>query len=310
MGFSMVTAVQIQKYAWVVELLMKRKKLTLKEIQEEWLRSSLSEGDRNIHDRKTWYKCFEDIGMVYGIIIEVTPKTDNSKWYILNPEALRGRNVQQWMLACVVHRNLLEECLGMYNRVDIEDFPSENGMLHPITMAMKGNRKLEVVYQKYSYSKAKQHIVEPYFIKSYKQRFYVLCKISTGRFFTLSFDRILSAKVLSEHFNYPNDLFAHDFFMDSYGVMIPNDGAEAVDIVIRAKDDSRFYLKDKPLHHSQYVVRENEDYADFRIHIIPTEDFFGDIMQQGDRLEIMSPVDVRQHITERLQKALAPYLPA
>ena len=304
----MVTTGQIQKYAWVVELLKKRRRLTLKEINEEWKQSALSDNDGPVLDRKTWYKCFDDIGMIYGIIIEVSPKTEGSKWYILNPEALRGRDVQQWMLSCVAHRNLLEECMGMYNRTDIEGFPSEHGMLHPITTAMKEDRKMEVSYRKYGSNKAKRYIVEPYFIKTYNHRFYVLCKFENAHFFTLSFDRILEVKVLKEHFNFPNDLFAQEFFEDSFGVMIPGEKQEVQDIVIRAKGDARFYLQDIPLHHSQHIVREYEDSADFKVHIRATEDFIGAVLQQGDRLEIISPRNVRAHMRERLQNALAPYL--
>lgn len=136
----------------------------------------------------------------------------------------------------------------------------------------------------------------------------MLCKFENAHFFTLSFDRILEVKVLKEHFNFPNDLFAQEFFEDSFGVMIPGEKQEVQDIVIRAKGDARFYLQDIPLHHSQHIVREDEDSADFKVHIRATEDFIGAVLQQGDRLEIISPRNVRVHMRERLQNALAPYL--
>ena len=304
----MVTTTQIKRYAWVVELLLRKKKLTLQQISQEWQRSVLSDYTNEKHDRKTWYKCFDDIGMIYGILIEVTPKKEGSKYYILNPEALKGRDVQQWMLGCVAHRNLLEECLGMYNRIDIEGFPSENGMLEPVTRAMNDNLKMEVLYKRYG-REPKHHIVEPYFIKTYNHRFYVLCKFDTGYFFTLSFDRILEAEVLKEHFNFPNDLFAEDFFMNSYGVMIPPGEAKPLDIVVRAREDERFYLKDTPLHKSQQIVNEELEYVDFTYHIIPTEDFIGAVLQQGHRLEVISPVEVRNRVKGRLEKAYNQYVP-
>ena len=306
----MVTTTQIRRYAWVVELLLRRKKLTIKEINEEWSRSSLVDYFDEKLDRKVWYKCFEDIGMIYGIIIEATKSANNSHWYILNPDALRGRDVQKWMLGCVAHRNLLEECMGMYNRTDIEGFPSENGMLQPIVQAMKDNRKLEVLYRKYGNSYPKRYIAEPYFIKTYNHRFYVLCKFDTGHYFTLSFDRILEVRILKDHFNFPNDLFAQDFFEDAFGVMIPPGEEKPLDIIVRAKADARYYLQDVPLHKSQTLLCQGKDFADFKVHIRPTEDFIGAILQQGERLEILSPVNVRKRIKERLEKALQPYLVA
>ena len=305
---SMVTTTQIRRYAWVVELLLRRKRLTLQQINQEWQRSVLSDFTNEKHDRKTWYKCFDDLGMIYGILIELTPKSEGSKYYILNPEALKGRDVQQWMLGCVAHRNLLEECLGMYNRTDIEGFPSENGMLLPIVQAMRENRKMEVIYRRYGSGNPKKHVVEPYFIKTYNHRFYVLCKYDTGQFFTLSFDRMLEARLLKEHFNFPNDLFAQDFFEDSFGVMVPSDDVKTVDVIVRAKGDARYYLQDVPLHKSQNLVKEESEYSDFTYHVKPTNDFIGAILQQGDRLRVIAPEEVKCMVRDRHRDAYMQYL--
>ncbi len=303
----MVSTTQIRRYAWVVEILLQRKELTIREFNEELSRSSLVEFEDEIPDRKTWYKCFEDIGMIYGILIEHTSKADGSKWYILNPEALRGRDVLKWMLGAIAHRNLLEDCLGLYNHIDIEGFPSENGMLHPIIEGLKRKKKLEILYRRYDSPRPKKHIVEPHFIKTYNHRFYVLCKIEKGYFITLSFDRMEQVTVLEQGFNFPDDLFAQQLFEDAFGVMIPQGDMQPKDIIIRAKGDARFYLMDVPLHKSQQLVQSGTDFADFRIHIRPTEDFFGAVMQQGARLEIIGPVDVRKHMAECLEKALEQY---
>lgn len=282
--------------------------MTLKDFNEEWERSSLSECFEKKPDRKLWYNCFHEIGMIYGILI-VSERGCNSRWYILNPEDLRGRNVQDWMLACVAHRNLLEECLGMHNRIDIEGFPSENGMLEIIARAMKEYRKIEVTYRRYE-RQPLVYIVEPLLIKTYEHRFYVLCKYESGQRYSLSFDRIMEAKILNEHFSFPDDLFEKDYFENSFGVMMPPAGEEPLDIVIRAKGSAKCYLKDKPLHKSQHTIEEGNGYADFVIHIYATDDFIGAVMQQGDRLEIISPEKVRNRIKEKLGNAYRQYLSA
>ena len=298
----------VRKYAWVVDLLQRRKRLTLEDFNDEWNRSSLSECFARDPDRRTWYTCFEEISSIYGIIIR-TAKGRGSFWHIANPEDLKGRGIQEWMLSSVVHRNLMEECLGMHNRIQIEGFPSENGRLKIITMAMREYRKLKVVYRKYD-GKQKTHIIEPLLLKTYEHRFYVLCKYETGQCRTLSFDRIVEAEMLKEHFNYSNDLFAQLYYEHCYGVMIPPDGDVPVDIVVRAKGDAKYYLIDKPLHKSQRIIREEKGYTDFMVHIFATNDFLGAIMHQGDRLEIMSPENVRNRIKDMLGNAYHQYLSA
>ena len=305
----MINTLQIKRFAWVVELLLRRKRLSITEIRDEWARSAISGfEDDMMANRKSWYKCFEDICMVYGILVMAEKKGRESYWYIQNPEVLKGKDVQNWMLACVAHRTLLEECLGLYNRIDIEGFPSENGMLKPITVAMKDGKKILVTYRRYGSAEPKQYVVEPYFIKTYNHRFYVLCHNEEGRYFPLSFDRIEDVVIRDENFKFPNDINAEDFFTDSFGVMIPPEEVKPVSIIVRAKGDARFYLKDTPLHHSQRVLKDTAEYADFKLRLKPTEDFIGAILQQGDRLEIMAPEELRERVKERLKKALKPYM--
>jgi len=244
--------------------------------------------------------------MIYGIII-LNIKKENYTWQIINPEVLREKDIQQWMISCVAHRNLLEEFIGMYYRTDIEGFPSEHGMLHPIATAMKESRKIKVIYRRYGFPKPNTFIVEPYFVKTYKHRFYVLCKFDSGDYYTLSFDRMEFVTVLDEKFNFPDNLFAQEFFEDSFGVMMPHKGDCVEDIIIRAKGDAKYFLGDVPIHKSQTLIKEDKEYADFKIHVRPTNDFYGAVLQQGTRLEIISPPKVRDKITEVIRHMLTQY---
>ena len=114
--------------------------------------------------------------------------------------------------------------------------------------------------------------------------------------------------MLKEHFNFPKDLFAEDFFNDYFGVMIPPGDKKPEDIVIRARYDERFYLKDTPLHKSQHIIREELEYVDFSYHLVPSNDFIGAILHQGDRLEVIAPKDLRNQVKTQLEKAYNLYL--
>lgn len=304
---GMVSTIQIRRYAWVVELLLRRKSITIRELNEEWSRSTLVEYPNEKLNRKSWYKCFEDICIIYGIIIEGERKGGLSRWRIINPEFLTDNKVEAWMLASVAHRNMLESCLCMHNRSDIEGFPSENGMLQPIAQAMKENRKLQISYLRYCERIPIEYVVEPYFIKTFNHRFYVLCKSEAGEYVMFSFDRIKSIEILKDRFDFPADIYAEDFFQETLGPTIPADDVKPRYIIIRATGVARFSLLDVPIHKSQSLIFEGYDYTDFSIRIRPTDDFFCSILQHAGQLEIISPNDVRQTIKERLQKALSAY---
>ncbi|MCR5314389.1 MAG: WYL domain-containing protein [Bacteroidaceae bacterium] len=304
----MTTKTQIQRYMWVIDLLMRRRSgLTLKQINEEWKRSSLAGEKKENLNRKTWYKCFDDIEELYGIVISGENCSRYSKWTIENPSDLHDNSIKSWMVACSRFKTVLLEGMGMYQRFDIEGFPSENGKLLPIIRAMKLKIKIEVTYLKYSCSKPKTYVVEPYIIKTYQNRFYVLCKLATGFFCHLAFDRMKRVVPTSEKFNFPTNLFAHEFYKYAYGVMIPNTDEQPLDIVLRAKGELPYYFKDVPFHHSQRIKYECDDYMDFQVKIWPTEDFIAAVRKYGERLEVISPEGVRTHVRDSLMRALSPY---
>lgn len=299
---SMVSIYQIRRYAWVVDFLMRRKSATIQQINEAWLRSPLAENDKEAPSRKLWYRCFEHIAIIYGILIDADKRGERSRWRITNPEAIHQHDIEKWMLACVSYRNLIEECLDLHHRIDIESFPSENNRLRPIVRAMRESVLLEIGYRKYGCDDIKFFRVAPYFIKTYKHRFYVLCQSGTGLFCMFSLDRIVNISTTTEKFVFPQDFTVHDFFAHSYGVMLPPKGMEVEEIIVRARGDEQCYLRDVPLHKTQVELEAHEDYTDFMVSIYPTNDFIGDILQQQTRLEIIKPEWLRSKVKSCIEK--------
>lgn len=295
----------IRRIAWIAELLRYRKHLTLKEIKEEWRNSYLSDETNKNIIRQTWHNCVNAIAEAFGIFIKSGKKR---KWYIENPEVFEDRSVEQWMLSLMTYRNLIDECMTINDRFDLEDFPSENDRLAIIVQAMKSKKKLEVYYQKYQDNEVKRRIVEPYYIKTYEHRFYAICKEEDKAYLViLSFDRMVSVDITEESFHFITGTSAKDYFKDCFGVFRPEDGTKPVTITVRAYDDARDYLRDVPMHCSQKEIKKKKEYSDFQIYIYPTRDFTGYIIHQEDRLEIVSPPWLRKYMAEKYKRGLKRY---
>ena len=296
----------IRRDAWVLNYFYIHKSVSLKELNEAWMRSPLSMDRKGPLHRETWYNCFKEIGNIFGIDIE--PNRRSRRWAISNPSAIDTLEIQNWMLSTLCFRMLMQECLSLNERVLLEEFPSENRRLGPIVEAMKMKHKLQVTYQKYFSCEEKTYLIAPYFIRSYKHRLYLIGPNEEGTMKTFAFDRIEYLEQTSEKFRFPKGLTAKKYFMWSYGIMRPTDGMEPWTIVVRAKGDARCYLTDVPLHHTQKLVRQTEEYAEFSLYIYPTNDFIGDILQQQTRLEIMSPQWLRNKMKDITQNMAAMYL--
>ena len=66
-------------------------------------------------------------------------------------------------------------------------------------------------------------------------------------------------------------------------------------------------VKTQPLHASQMVTKENDEFIEFHIHVYPSPELFAKLMSFGADLEIISPEKIRLRFKENLLQALAQY---
>lgn len=91
----------------------------------------------------------------------------------------------------------------------------------------------------------------------------------------------------------PKDFDATEYFSTKFGVVIGYD-VKPERIVIRANEDHKHYLKTLPLHHSQRLIEDYGEYADFELYLSPTYDFVMKLLHVGAMIEVVSPASLRR----------------
>ena len=155
-----------------------------------------------------------------------------------------------------------------------------------------------MTYRKFGQEESKTIIVEPYAIKVFKQRWYMLAnnyKRPEPSIYAL--DRILSIQETNEPFKLPKDFDAELFFNEYYGVLCNSD-KKVERIVVRAYQPLMHYLRTLPLHHSQKELQNTPEYADFEYHLRPTFDFLQELFSQINEIEVLEPASLRREIKE------------
>lgn len=273
----------------------------------DWNRSSLAEDGLYSFQKNTFVETLDKIERIFNIRIAAHKEHQSFGYYIDNPEQLYSSDTFIWLLHSLQAGVMMCKYKSLQSRFVIEEFPSSITMMKPITDAMTRNLRVFIRYKKYDDKPYCEHTIEPYCIKTYKHRFYVLGRMSSGRFCMFAFDRIIDIKITYEEFFIDEDFDAKEFFKPFYGVFTSHRGLQITDITIRAHGNAQHYLRDVPLHSSQREIGQGENYADFQITIYPTTDFLGDIIQQAGRLEIIAPDNVRQQVKEILADSLKIY---
>ena len=293
-----------KQYIWITDTLYRTGGLTFQELNERWMKTEMS-GGLPI-PRTTFIRHKEDIENMFGICIECQRK-GGYFYYIENNDFIRNNHLQEWMLDSLSISSMLMESSSLQDRIVLENIPMGKEYLQPIINAMKQDHKLLMTYHKFGQREGYTIPIEPYAIKVFKQRWYLVAmspKRETPSVYAL--DRIEHLEETEESFQFPEDFDAEAFFRDCYGVLTGT-GDKAQRIVVRAFAPYMNYLRTLPLHHSQKEVLSTDEYADFEFYLRPTFDFRQELLAQAHDVEVLQPAKFREEMKETLEKMLSRY---
>lgn len=303
-----------KEYIWLIETIHQAGKITFAEINEKWCRTEESGGVE--FARTTFNRHRDAILDMFGVIIECDRK-DGYRYYIYNKEVLREDSIANWLFSTLSVGNMLDENVGLQDRILLESIPSSDAYLKMIFKAMRESRRMMVTYRRYGAASANSFSVAPYCVKLFKRRWYVLVRFDRPSYrnngngdkealSVLSLDRIETIELLQEKFTINPDFDAKTFFGECFGIVV-GDGTKAERIVIRAYGLEPHYLRDLPLHHSQREIVTTDEYTDFELYMRPTSDFKANLMSRGEWLQVVSPEWLAEDIQQWLQAAINRY---
>ena len=293
-----------KQYIWLTDTIYRSGGISLQELNERWVRTEMSGGVPMT--RMTFNRHKMAIEEIFGLCIECQRK-GGYYYYIENEEVLKNNNLQDWLLDSLSISNMLMESGSLKDRIVLENIPAGKEYLQPIINAMKQDYKLMMTYRKFGQTTGYTITVEPYAIKVFKQRWYLLAKDNKRETPTIyALDRILALEETEESFVYPSDFDTELFFKDCYGVLCGTKD-KAQKIVIRTYPPFTNYLRTLPIHHSQKEVKTTPDYADFEFYLRPTFDFRQELLSQCNEVEVLKPAEFREEMKEMIGKMMERY---
>ena len=282
------------RYIWLVDTIYRAGRITFEEINEKWLRNSMSEG--NDLPLKTFHNHRHAIEDMFDINI-VCDKKDGYRYYIENADDMEKGGVRTWLLNTFAVNNLINESHHLKRRIVFEQIPSGQKFLTPIIEAMRDGLSIEITYKSFWRQTEYTTEVEPYFVKVFRQRWYVIgfCN-ERDSIRTFALDRILTFETSDNKFTYPKEFDPDAWFADCFGIITEDIKAERVRVKVYGKQ--RWYFHSLPLHHSQNESETTEDYSIFEYHIRPTFDFRRELLSHGGAVEVLSPQWFREEMAD------------
>ena len=289
----------LNKYVWLAETIYKAKRITFEEINEKWLGNELSEGVEL--PLRTFHKWRIAVEEMFGLVIDCERK-GGYHYYIANEEELKNGNLRNWLLNSISVSNLLIDNLHMKERILLEEIPSGQAFLSSIIEAMKKVQTIRMTYQSYWSDKTSTFEVEPFCVKLFKLRWYMVARSPYyGDVLIYALDRIHTLSVLADkRFKMPDTFHPSEYFEKYYGVII-DDELDVEEIKLKVSVGQANYWRSLPLHHSQQEIERTEKYSIFELRLCPTYDFLQEILRNGEDVEVLEPLSLRDKVASKIK---------
>lgn len=291
------------RYVWLIDLLQRYGRLTRREIDELWMRSEYSEGKPMA--RRTFMNYRQAIQEMFDVNIECDPST--YEYYIEDPEALEGNGARVWALNTLSVNTLLNESQELRDRIVLENIPSGQKFLRQVFEAMKESRMVWLSYHSFRRITGSRTLVAPYFVKLFRQRWYVVgLPEGERRIKTYALDRVTSLELSDRTFVYPEGFEPADYFKDCFGITYGEQLAE--EVVLRVSALQANYLRTLPLHESQVESERGDSHSVFRYRLKITPDLVQELYALSFwQAEVLAPQSLREAVAARLAESLAGY---
>jgi len=288
---SMSKRVFYLRYSLIIKRLQKTP-ATFNEISD-YLRHEAELQDFNIEiTKRTFQRDLDEIRSLFNIDIQYD---FSRKVYSITEDSKNETS----------HRML--EAFDMFNALDLTDDLSpfihfekrkpqgtENfyGLLH----AIKNRLVIRYSYLKFDEDEITKRVAEPYALKEFKGRWYLLAKDQKdGLVKTFGLDRIQDLDIAKKRFDWLKNFNATDLFKNCFGIIAPNE-PKPKEIVLSFDAFQGKYIKSFPLHETQKILVDNEDELRIGLTLFITHDLAMELLSYGDTLKVIRPESLKEEV--------------
>lgn len=169
--------------------------------------------------------------------------------------------------------------------------------LWPLYSSILNKQVIEIDFLR-EFEKEETYLIHPYHLRRYNGRWFLFgWNPDVQHIYNISFERILDLRIRQDiDYETPESHNIHfggdnDYYKDVIGVTRYED-RPVIRIHIKFTTKTFYYVKTKPIHPSQKVVKENLIYID----VSPNYELDSQILSFGNNAEIIGPPEYREHI--------------
>lgn len=288
-----MSATLFNRYIWLVDTIYSKGRVSLEEINRCWARSSYNDKHEASIPERTFHRHKEAIKTLFDIDIRCD-KSAGNRYYIAHAEDMEQGGVRKWLINTFAVNNLINESQTLRRRILFEEIPSGQRFLTPIIEAMRDERTVEITYRSFGAEQARTFEVEPYCVKVFRQRWYVIARSTSDEWIRIyGLDRVEGLQMTEHRFQIPEDFDGLGYFEHSFGIIV-DETYDVETVRIRIDAGQRKYLRSLPLHGTQTETETTDAWSVFEFRLRPTYDFQQELRMHGTAVEVLAPKWLRE----------------
>lgn len=282
-------------YIWLVDTIYTAGHISRADIDRKWAQNyTLNDMHESAIPERTFHNWRHAIEDLFQINIECDRKLGRT-YYIEDADDLERGGVRNWLVNTFAINNLINESHHLKHQILFEKIPSGLTYLTPIIEAMRDHLAIRITYQRFVDTDSYERILEPYCVKVFKQRWYMVAKrVDKNELRVYALDRIQSFEVLDQSYKIPSTFDGEEYFRNCYGVSGMDKQPEHIEIRVDAYQAN--YLRTLPLHSSQQETDRQEQYSIFKFYLVPSFEFKQALRAHAPNLLVLEPASLREEM--------------
>lgn len=264
------------------------------------------EGEGFELSNRTIQRDFEELRYEFGI--EIVYDRSQRGYYIDKDKSAHFEPFL-YLIEMAETANILTETLKEGKKaLDYIDFESAgvcrgSEYLKTVLSAIREHKIINIEYTNFE-GHTGEYSIEPYMLKEYQNRWYVIAIPNyTDELRTFGLDRIGKLDVTNKKFKVNDLIDAKQLFYNTVGLTYSINKLEEIELSITPRQGK--YIKTLPFHHSQEILRDDEEEFRIKLLLIPNFEFTQKLLMQADYLKVIKPkwlADEMKGIYERAGK--------
>ena len=254
--------------------------------------------------KRTFQRDVKEIKSLFSIDIEYSTK---NKGYFINPNNMENSQFQRLMEAFDLINSLnLAEDLALIIHLEKRK-PAGTENLTDLIFAIKNKLVVAFSYQKYWDDEISVRSVQPYALKEFKNRWYLLANdTQDGGIKSFGLDRLTKLVITDKYFKTSPTFNIEEMYRYCFGIMNADED-DPQEIILSFDPHQGKYIKSLPLHETQQILIDNDDQLRIHLKLFITHDFVMELLAHGQTVTVIQPQILIDKLKENYLNSISKY---